>query len=843
MEINLPEPPSETYQSNLDCDGTPSDNPVTSCDPAESNLSPPASSRQPFLSVRSCVTCRRRKVKCDKAIPCANCARHGSKCVFPPPGRARPKPRARAAERILQRGPGGRPVSDQTAAFVSKECPTLSQSDIQFRLDEGVVAKEQWIDRWWSIGERLPKRLYMFDAKPGDDAEEEANCEYTLRLVELRELLHKADEVIASDREITIDSDARNLDPAKRFLDDFMTPPSTHTLAFCSTSPDWNLGSQHPSPSQIPFYWQTFVENVNPLVKLFHIPTLSKTIRSIQGRVRSLSPPEEALIFAIYFAAVGSMALKEVCLPPAILLSTSTDIEQVRDLLGQEKETLINQYRCATEQALARAEFMTSTDLMTLQAFVLYIYSARQYVQLRLTLNLTALAVRIAQGIGVHLGPNSQESPFDLETRRRLWLCLWILDLKTALDLGTNWLIADDCINGGLPQNINDSDLDPASMGHPTSRTGMTDMTHMLVKYEIGLLLKELIRGQGQKGAELSNEEGMEELVAKRKVQIQERYLQHCSDNGLEWLTATNAKLFLAATSLLIYHPVLSSKLRFSVSNDVRDHLVAACVETIECLHVLETMSPPHRRGWIFGTYLHWHATAFILESLYLRRYKADVARRSWNALGLVSSLCTTSLGDLRTRGPWSALAKLVERGKRIHEASLVLDAQGSNNKSRVVPSATPIEVDVELPYQVETGSNLSNIRGSISSMRHELHSIPDGFLETPNPAMSFETSSIRPSFPDFNEQFTTGGSHSISEFTDNLPISEGAFSTNPVFSGLWLTENQPGQVEARDSFERTYLAGFKKNPTTLLIISKPAPYAVLFKCLLAILSTNSQIG
>lgn len=190
MEINLHETPSEPYPSNIDSSGTPSDNPVTSCEPAESNLSPAASSGQPFLSVRSCVTCRRRKVKCDKAIPCANCARHGSKCVFPPPGRARPKPRTRAAERILKiRGPGGRPVSDQTAAFVSKECPTLSQSDIQFRLDEGVVAKEQWIDRWWSIGERLPKPLYMFDTKPGDDAEVEANCEYTLRLVELGEMV------------------------------------------------------------------------------------------------------------------------------------------------------------------------------------------------------------------------------------------------------------------------------------------------------------------------------------------------------------------------------------------------------------------------------------------------------------------------------------------------------------------------------------------------------------------------------------------------------------------------------------------------------------------------------
>ncbi|KAL9563930.1 hypothetical protein ACKAV7_011965 [Fusarium commune] len=791
MDLNLHETSSETYPSNLDCNDTPSDNPATGCSPAESNLPPAAStSGQPFLSVRSCVTCRRRKVKCDKVIPCANCARHGSKCVFPPPGRARPKPRARAAERILQRGLGGRPVSDQTAPFVSNGCPTLSQSDIQFRLDEGILVKEQWIDRWWYIGERLPKRLYMFDAKPGIDVEEEASCEYTSLLVELSELLHKAGGLITSDGDgdITNDPDARNFDPAERFSEEFPTPPDTHALVLCCTSPDSNLSSQHPSPSQIPFYWQTFVENVNPLVKLFHIPTLSKTIRSIQGRVRSLGPPEEALIFAIYFAAVGSMAL-----------------EEVRELLGREKETLINQYRCATEQALARAKFMTSADLMTLQAFVLYISSVRQYVQPRLTWNLTALAVRIAQGIGVHQGPNSQESPFDLETRRRLWLCLWMLDLKTALDLGTDWLIADDYIDVGLPLNINDSDLDPAYTEHPTSRTGMTDMAHMLVKYEIGLLLKKLIHARGQKGPQPSNEEEMEELVAKRKEQIRERYLQHCADDGLEWLTAANAKLSLATAPLLIYHPVLSSELRSSVSNNVRDHLVAASIETIECLHVLETMSAPHRRGWMFGTYLHWHATAFLLESLYLRPHETDVARQSWNALGLALGLWTTSSGARGACGPWSALVKLVERGKRIHEASLVFDGQGPNGKGEVVPpSTTRIGMSVELPRQVETASsNLSDIRGSISSMRHELHSIPDGFLETPNPdsrigrsgdVMSFETLSIRPNFPEFNEQFIPGGSHSVSEFTDNVPISEGSFSTNPAFSGLWLTENPPAQ-------------------------------------------------
>ena len=40
------------------------------------------------LNLRSCVTCRRRKVRCDKSHPCINCNKAGIECIFPGPGRA-----------------------------------------------------------------------------------------------------------------------------------------------------------------------------------------------------------------------------------------------------------------------------------------------------------------------------------------------------------------------------------------------------------------------------------------------------------------------------------------------------------------------------------------------------------------------------------------------------------------------------------------------------------------------------------------------------------------------------------------------------------------------------------
>jgi len=75
-----------------------------------------------------------------------------------------------------------------------------------------------------------------------------------------------------------------------------------------------DLLSLHPLPSQIPFYWETFVENVDPLVKIMHVPTMAKTIKEVKENLSSLSRSTEALMFAIYFAAITSMSTDEVCI-------------------------------------------------------------------------------------------------------------------------------------------------------------------------------------------------------------------------------------------------------------------------------------------------------------------------------------------------------------------------------------------------------------------------------------------------------------------------------------------------------------------------------------------------
>ena len=99
--------------------------------PAATNKS--TSSAVVRLNPRSCVTCRRRKVRCNKEEPCANCTKAGIECIFPAPGRAPRKSRRPPDTELLARlkrlegvvqslgvQPDGTPIENHRSVF-SKE--------------------------------------------------------------------------------------------------------------------------------------------------------------------------------------------------------------------------------------------------------------------------------------------------------------------------------------------------------------------------------------------------------------------------------------------------------------------------------------------------------------------------------------------------------------------------------------------------------------------------------------------------------------------------------------------------------------------------------------------------
>ena len=85
-----------------------------------------------------------------------------------------------------------------------------------------------------------------------------------------------------------------------------------HGFVLGYMSSDVDLSKLHPLPSQIPFVWQVYCENVDPLVKILHVPTMSKIIRNWRDNMNNLSPGMEALMFSIYYASITSLEEDEV---------------------------------------------------------------------------------------------------------------------------------------------------------------------------------------------------------------------------------------------------------------------------------------------------------------------------------------------------------------------------------------------------------------------------------------------------------------------------------------------------------------------------------------------------
>lgn len=104
---------------------------------------------------------------------------------------------------------------------------------------------------------------------------------------------------------------------------------STGGGLLCGSQPtNPNLSALHPQPVHIFRLWQTFLDNVNPLIKIFHAPTVQQQILENSGNLENVSKEMEALMFGIYSFAV-----------------TSLDDANCQTMIGEEKASLLGKYQ------------------------------------------------------------------------------------------------------------------------------------------------------------------------------------------------------------------------------------------------------------------------------------------------------------------------------------------------------------------------------------------------------------------------------------------------------------------------------------------------------------------
>jgi hypothetical protein len=129
-------------------------------------------------------------------------------------------------------------------------------------------------------------------------------------------------------------------------------------LLFGSHNTAVDISTLHPEPVQIFRLWQVYLDNVDPLLKVTHTPSLQGRIIEAASNVLDIKATFEALMFSIYCMSIASM--------------TEDDCHAA---FGSSKVDLLTRYQFGCQQALLNCGFLRCDDSDCLTALFLYLVS------------------------------------------------------------------------------------------------------------------------------------------------------------------------------------------------------------------------------------------------------------------------------------------------------------------------------------------------------------------------------------------------------------------------------------------------------------------------------------
>lgn len=378
-------------------------------------------------------------------------------------------------------------------------------------------------------------------------------------------------------------------------------------------------GLLHPL-QHAPLYWSLFKKNCDCLIKVLHIPTTEPIIFQALRQPTCIPKGLEALIFSIYFSVVESLSEDECW-----------------ETFGSHKGDLIDTYKFATEQALARAKFLETDELIVLQAFVIFLMSLRNHCSIRLMWSLTALVVRLAQNAGIHRdGTHFNLSPFTVEMRRRLWWSICVLDSRACEDSGHDATLPHSGADTFIPLNIDDSDLTVHMKEAPQPRVGLTEMTFSLIRFEATALFRRLQYASTTSLGQSDIEQGLAEKmtqISETQQRIQKLYLKYCDlSDPFSWYMYTIAQIVFIKMQLVVHHPSLRRAGYAELPQETQDRLFTSSIIILEFWLALNTEKKTQKWRWLCETYIQWYALAFLLSALCVRLENQEV-ERAWNAV------------------------------------------------------------------------------------------------------------------------------------------------------------------------------------------------------------------
>lgn len=387
--------------------------------------------------------------------------------------------------------------------------------------------------------------------------------------------------------------------------------------------------SRHPPPERIHQLWQIFIENVDPLTKVVHVPTLRPAIQKAASNIGTIPRSFEALMFAIYGAAVMSLKSDE-CL----------------HRLCEPRKTLLSRYVSATKTALTRAKFMATSSLVVLQALILHLHSVRDVYEPRAVWSLTGVAVRIAQGMGLERdGVVLGLPPFEAEMRRRVWWLLKTHDFRTAELCGLAKFRDLDTTAESTKwptKGVNDNQLYPGMPSMPPESNKLTDTVFVSLRYELVNFAAARVarfRQQGKTASQWnlhasgSDKIEIDKAFKEFEEMLETKYLRYCDPSQpLQLMTMLLARISMNVSRFLIHHPRRWASIEQTPLSE-RQWVWEISIKLLEQHDMWQSNPQLKPFAWHAAYFLQWHAFIHVLDTLRHSPLRAD-AEKAWQLIG-----------------------------------------------------------------------------------------------------------------------------------------------------------------------------------------------------------------
>ncbi|KIY02442.1 uncharacterized protein Z520_02581 [Fonsecaea multimorphosa CBS 102226] len=568
---------------------------------------PTASSSSQALKpgrVLACVLCSQRKVKCDRIFPCANCVRSRAQCV--PSSQVQRARTRRIPQRILL---------ERLRTYED----LLRQNNVAFEPLHKDSAREQGssnVKRGFESDEEHPESMHS--EMPTPSATPRSGRSYGVKNV-WHVMSHGY-------RDPDTDSTSSHEDELESAVKDAwdQSVANDDNLLFGTRGPAVDLSNLHPLPVQIFRLWQVYLENVNPLLKVTHIPSLQGRIVEAVSDVSKISPTLEALMFSIYCTAIMSLAAE--------------DCQRLFDSL---KEDLLMRYQYGCQQALLNCSFLRTSDRECLTALYLYLISIRPSTVPQSLSSMLAVAIRIAQRMGIHSeSALARYSALEAEMRRRLWWSLVLFDTRISATANSRTVTLDPTWDCRIPLNVNDSDLRPETKRPPpANQENPTEALFAVIRCELGEVIRHssfhldfttpaLKTTVGESGLG-----GEEAKLAKLEELIEDRYLKNCEpEHPLHFMTMWTTRAHLAKYRLL-EHQSRHSGSSARQTDTQRDTATLYALRVLEC--DTKVMTSPLTKGfrWLSQAHFPFPAYIQIAQDLRSRPVSNKYAPRAWEVM------------------------------------------------------------------------------------------------------------------------------------------------------------------------------------------------------------------